>query len=69
MSMSEIQALPLREKFQILEALWQDLVSRIDQMQVSDGDKAILDARLAALDAGEIEIHEWDAVKGSIGKR
>lgn len=69
MSISDIQALPLREKFQILEALWQDLASRIDQMPVSDGDKAILDERLAALDAGETGIHDWDAVKDSIGKR
>lgn len=69
MRIGDIQALPVREKFQILEALWQDLASRIDQMPVSDGDKAILDERLAALDSGDIAVHEWDSVKDSIGKR
>lgn len=54
---------------QILEALWQDLSSRIDQMPVSDCDKGIFDERLSVLDAGKAEIHDWDAVNGSVGKR
>jgi hypothetical protein len=31
MTAAEVQTLPLREKFQILEALWADLVVRISQ--------------------------------------
>ncbi len=69
MSVAEIRQLPLREKFQILEALWGDLSECIDDIPVSEREKTLLDARLARIESGHAQIHNWDDVKDSIGKR
>lgn len=69
MSVTEIKRLPLREKFQILEVLWEDLSDHIADIPVSKVDRELLDARLERIDSGETEIHDWDEVKHSIGRR
>ena len=69
MSVAEIRQLPLRAKFQILEALWGDLSDRIDKVPVSDLEKELLDSRLAKIASGHAEILDWDDVKNSIGNR
>jgi len=69
MNVSEIRQLPLREKFQILEALWEDLGREIEEIPLSAGEKSFLDSRLARIESGETQIHDWDEVKDSLGKR
>ena len=69
MSVAEIRKLPMREKFQILEALWGDLSDRIDGMPLSETEKTLLDSRLDRIESGQAEVLNWDDVKGSIGKR
>lgn len=68
MSIAEIRNLPLREKFQILEAIWDDLSSRIDEMAVSPAVRDLLDERMDRVRSGAAEVHDWDAVKFSIGR-
>ena len=68
MSIAEVRSLPLREKFQILEAIWDDLSSRIDEMAVSPGVRDLLDERIERVRSGSAEVHDWDAVKFSIGR-
>lgn len=69
MSVAEVRSLPLREKLQIFEAIWDDLSARVEQMEVSKVERELLDSRLERIRKGEVQIHEWDAVKHSIGKR
>ncbi len=69
MNVAEVQTLPLREKFQILEALWADLSSRVDSNPISDSTRALLDSRIERVDAGAVAVLDWDDVKHSIGKR
>jgi putative addiction module component (TIGR02574 family) len=68
MMTDELKALPPVEKFQLMEALWQDLRERFDRMELSESQKALLDRRRASVETGESRLHDWDAVKGSIGR-
>lgn len=68
MSIAEVRGLPLREKLQILEAIWEDLGARVDEMAISSAERELLDSRLDRVRNGEAEIHDWDAVKHSIGR-
>jgi hypothetical protein len=68
MSISDLKSLPLREKFQILEVIWDDLSARIDEMGVSPAVRELLDERIERVRSGSAEVHDWDAVKFSIGQ-
>ena len=67
MSIAEIRQLPLHEKLQIMEALWEDLRSNADAVLVPDWQKNLLDARRKAVLEGKEQVLDWDDVKGSLG--
>jgi putative addiction module component (TIGR02574 family) len=69
MNIAEVQTLPLREKFQLLEVLWADLSSRVDSAPISESTRALLDSRIERVDSGAAATLDWDDVKHSIGKR
>jgi len=64
MSITEIRQLPLNEKLQIMEAIWEDLRSRAEDVPVPQWHKELLDSPLAAVEAGREEVLEWDDIKG-----
>jgi len=66
MSIADIRSLPLDEKFQIMEALWQDLREPIDDSPAPDWQKDLLDRRHEAVQSGAEQILDWDDVKKSI---
>lgn len=68
MNPADVHNLPLREKFQLLEALWEDLSPRIDEGPVSEAHRELLDSRIERLDSGAAATLDWDQVKHSIGK-
>lgn len=68
MSVSEIKAMPLDEKLQIMEAIWDDLKERFESLEISPAVKKLLDERRARVQGGEARLLDWDAVKGSIGR-
>jgi len=68
MSIADVRSLPLREKFQILEVIWEDLSARIDEMSVSPAVRDLLDVRIERVRSGSAEVHDWDAVMFSIGQ-
>jgi putative addiction module component (TIGR02574 family) len=63
MSIAEIRRLPLNEKLQIMEAIWEDLRSHTESSPVPDWHKDLLDARGAAVNAGQEAVLDWDEVK------
>ena len=69
MSIAEVRKLPLREKFQILEVIWDDLSAHMEEMAVSPSVRELLDSRLERIANGSSEVHDWDSVKFSIGQR
>lgn len=68
MTANEVRALPLTEKIQIMEALWEDLRDRFDRMDIPQSHKDLLDQRRARAEKGESQLHDWDAVKSLIGR-
>ena len=69
MSVAEISQLSVREKLQIMEALWLDLRARIEPMGIPPEHEALLDARRARVESGAAALHEWDDVKHTLGRR
>jgi putative addiction module component (TIGR02574 family) len=69
MSIAEVTKLPLREKFQIMEAIWADLSQCVEELEVPAQHKALLDARRERVASGESTLHDWDAVKHTIGHK
>jgi putative addiction module component (TIGR02574 family) len=69
MSIAELRNLPLREKFQILEVIWDDLSAHMEEMAVSPAVRELLDKRLERIESGSAEVHDWDSVKFSLGRR
>jgi len=69
MSITEIHQLPLNEKLQIMEAIWEDLRSNADQVPVPDWHRELLDQRQKAVEIGAEKIYDWDEIKHTLGTR
>ena len=69
MSIAEIRQLPLAEKLQIMEALWDDLRAHVEGLPVPEWHKELLDSRRKAVEEGREQVLEWDEVKSSLGTR
>jgi putative addiction module component (TIGR02574 family) len=65
MSIAEIHQLSLSEKLQIMEAIWDDLRARADELPVPQWRKDLLDARLKAVSECREKTLDWDEVKHS----
>jgi hypothetical protein len=68
MSIEEIKALPIAQKLQIMEALWEDLRERFEQSDILEEHKEILDARRRQVDSGSAKLLDWDKVKSTSGR-
>jgi putative addiction module component (TIGR02574 family) len=69
MSVADIQRMPLSEKLQIMEALWEDLRSHVEESSIPDWHKELLDDRRKAVEAGKEKVLDWNEVKDTIGRR
>jgi putative addiction module component (TIGR02574 family) len=68
MSIAEIHQLPIEEKFQIMEALWDDLRERFERMEMPQAQKTLLDERRERVQNGAAKLLDWDTVKSTIGR-
>jgi len=68
MSITEISNLPLREKFQIMELLWDDMRSSVESAGTPEEHKALLDSRRKRVTDGDVPLMDWDRVKNTIGR-
>ena len=66
MSIAEIHQLPLSEKLQIMEAIWDDLRATAEKSPVLEWHKELLDARDAAVANGREQVLDWDDVKPTL---
>jgi len=64
----EISNLSSREKFQLMEALWEDLRTIVDESEIPRDHIALLEARWSQIASGEDHLVDWDDVKDTIGK-
>ncbi len=68
MNTLELSQFSLREKFQIMQSIWEELRSTVDRYEVPQSHKDILDERRRRTDYGESKILDWDHVKHTIEK-
>jgi putative addiction module component (TIGR02574 family) len=66
MSIAEIRRLPLNEKIQIMEALWEDLRAHNEALPVPVWQRDILDDRRKAVEDGSEKVLDWDSVKNAL---
>jgi putative addiction module component (TIGR02574 family) len=66
MSITEIHQLPLSEKLQIMEAIWEDLRAQAKDVPVPHWHEELLDARRDAVAQGHEEVLDWDDAKRSL---
>ena len=69
MSITEVAKLPLREKLQIMEAIWADLSAQVERFEIPNEHQELLDTRRARVGNGEATLHDWDAIKHTIGRK
>jgi hypothetical protein len=63
MTVADIANLSLREKLQVMVAIWEELRGHVNVMDVPVEHQQILDARRARIDAGKSKLLDWDQVK------
>ncbi|MCG3146794.1 MAG: hypothetical protein PCFJNLEI_00228 [Verrucomicrobiae bacterium] len=68
MSIAEIHQLPIEEKLRIMEALWDDLREHFERLEITPSHKELLDERRTRVQNGVAKLHDWDAVKSTIGR-
>ena len=68
MTTEELKRLPIEQKIQIMEALWDDMRERFEQSEVPESTKRLLDSRRERVRSGQAQILDWDTVKGTIGR-
>ena len=68
MTGQDVKELPVQQKLQIMEAIWEDFRERFDRMDVPQQQKDLLDQRRARVREGVAQLLDWDHVKGSIGR-
>jgi len=65
---AEIRQLPLPEKLALLEAVWAELASDPDTIEVPQWHMDILDERQQLLDQGASHVIDWDLAKEQINR-
>ena len=68
MSLAEVTMLSLKEKLQIMEAIWLDLRQHVEVLDIPADHFRILEDRAARVAEGSSILLNWDEVKHSIGK-
>jgi putative addiction module component (TIGR02574 family) len=66
---TEIRKLPLSEKLELLEAVWSELSSEPDTIDVPQWHKDILDARLRGGEQESMQVIDWEMAKEQINLR
>jgi len=64
----DVKALPIAEKIQIMEAIWEDLRERFERSDLPEELKTLLDRRRARVRDGTAQLLDWDSVKATIGR-
>jgi len=67
MTTEEVRALPIGQKLMIMEAIWDDMRSQFERLDVPEKIKGLLDHRRARVRDGSAQLLQWDDVKESIG--
>ncbi len=65
-SVADILELPVKERIQLVEVIWESIAAVPDAIEVSPELKAELNARLAEFERNPEAAHSWDQVKAHL---
>ena len=65
----EIQTMTLQEKLRAMEALWDDLCRREENVPVPQWHKDVLDERERAVAEGKAKFVDWETAKRQISEK
>jgi len=68
MTVADVKKLPVAEKLRIMEAIWLDMRERIDDAEIPEAHRRLLDERRTRVATGEAKLQAWDDVKHTIGR-
>lgn len=68
MTVEDVRALPISQKLQIMEAIWEDLRDQFDGLDVPEELRKFLDHRRARVRDGSAQLLDWEGVKTILGK-
>lgn len=66
---AEIRSMPLSQKLELLEAVWSELSSDPDTIDVPQWHKDILDERQLGQENGFMKVMDWELAKEQISLR
>ena len=64
----DIHQLPLREKQEVLELLWDDIARHGDDLEMPQWQKDLLEKRERLIEEGKAEFVDWNEAKQQIAK-
>jgi putative addiction module component (TIGR02574 family) len=64
--LTEVQAWPPEDRLRLIEEVWEGLSDELHDFELTDDLKALLDHRLAALDANPDDVVTWDEIKAHV---
>ncbi len=67
-TMLQIDQMTLEEKIQTMEALWDDLCRREEDVPVPQWHKDILDERRRLIERGQAQFIDWETAKKQIAE-
>lgn len=67
-NVEEIRLLPLRDKLQMIETLWDDIARREDELEMPQWQRDLLDERERLVESGKAEFLDWEDAKQQISK-
>ncbi len=67
-NVEEIRSMPLRDKLQLIETLWDDIARSESALEMPQWHKDLLDERERLVEAGEAKFLDWDEAKRQIAK-
>ena len=68
MTVADVINLTLIEKLRTMEAIWSDLRSHIDDADIPETHRQLIDERRKRVESGEASLQSWDNIKHSIGR-
>ena len=69
MNSIELSQFTLREKFQIMQSIWEEMRGTVDNLKIPQSHARLLDERRRRVESGEAKLRDWDEVKHTIGRR
>lgn len=68
-TMLQIAQMTLEEKLRAMEALWDDLCQREEDVSVPEWHRELLDERERLIEQGKAQFLDWETAKKRIDKR